>query len=343
MIKTFLRGIGVCALAFSLQAFGLDLRPDHPNTYVVKRGDTLWDISGKFLQKPWHWPELWQANPQIANPHLIYPGDELTLVYVDGQPRLRIGRGAAAGTVKLSPKVRVTALESPIPAIPLDAISSFLVGNRVISPEEAKSAPYVLAGDEKHIIMGVGDLIYARGDWANPTKVYGVYREGVDFVDPETKEYLGFGVVDLGSARFEDAEAGVARMRLLTTTQDVRTNDRLLQSEERKLDSTFYPRSPEQQIKGHIIHAFSGVRNASQYDVIVINRGERERLRVGDVLAIKGLGETVKDGLRGDLVKLPNERRGTVILFRTFEKVSYGLILRALSPIRVGDLVENPD
>lgn len=342
MMKTFLRFMGVCALSASLQAFGLEVKPDHPDSYVVKRGDTLWDISGKFLEKPWYWPELWQANPQIENPHLIYPGDVLTLIYVDGKPRLRVVRGPSGGTYKLSPKAKITPLESPIPAIPLDAISAFLVGNRVLDQDQVKAAPYVLAGDEQHIVMGTGDYMYARGDWSQAASAYGIYREGVNYIDPDTKEFLGFGVVDLGTARYESNEGDIARFKITAASSDVRVDDRLIETEERKVDSIFYPKPPSVDIHGHIIHVFSGVRNVSQYDVVVLNRGEREQLRVGDVLTIKGQGEIVKDRRTHELVKLPNERRGVLIVFRTFEKVSYGLILRAQSPIKVGDSVENP-
>lgn len=342
MMKTFLRFMGVCALGVSLQAFGLEVKPDHPDSYVVKRGDTLWDISGKFLEKPWYWPELWQANPQIENPHLIYPGDVLTLIYVDGKPRLRVVRGPSGGTYKLSPKAKITPLESPIPAIPLDAISAFLVGNRVLDQDQVKAAPYVLAGDEQHIVMGTNDYLYARGDWSQAANAYGIYREGVNYLDPDTKEFLGFGVVDLGTARYESNEADVARLKITAATSDVRVDDRLIETEERKVDSIFYPKPPSVDIHGHIIHVFSGVRNVSQYDVVVLNRGEREQLRVGDVLTIKGQGEIVKDRHTHELVKLPNERRGVLIVFRTFEKVAYGLILRAQAPIKVGDTVENP-
>lgn len=347
MMKTFLRFMGACAFGASLQAFALDVKTDHPDSYVVKRGDTLWDISGKFLDKPWYWPELWQANPQIANPHLIYPGDVLTLIYIDGQPRLRVDRGSnvrfSNGDVKLSPQAKITPLDTPIPAIPLDQISAFLVGNRVLTQEEVKGAPYILAGDEQHIAMGSGDYIYARGDWSQAGNSYGVYREGVNYVDPDTKEFLGFGVVDLGTARFENAESDIARFKITTATADVRVDDRLIASEERKVESVFYPKPPATQIHGHIIHVFSGVRNVSQYDVVVLNRGEREQLAVGDVLTIKGQGEIVKDRHTDELIKLPNERRGVLIVFRTFEKVSYGLILRAQAPIKVGDTVENPN
>lgn len=342
MMKTFLRFMGACAVGVSLQAFGLDVKSDHPDSYVVKRGDTLWDISGKFLEKPWHWPELWQANPQIENPHLIYPGDVLTLVYIDGKPALRVTRGPNSGTYKLSPQAKITPLASPIPAIPLDAISPFLVGNRVLTQEEVKAAPYVLAGDEKHIAMGAGDYMYARGDWSQAATTYGVYREGVNYIDPDTKEFLGFGAIDLGTARYEHNEADIARFKILTSSADVRVDDRLIETEERKVDSIFYPKPPAVEVHGHIIHVFSGVRNVSQYDVVVLNRGEREGLAVGDVLTIKGQGETVKDRRTDELVKLPNERRGVLIVFRTFEKVSYGLILRAQSVIKVGDIIENP-
>lgn len=348
MMKSFLRLVGGCLIGVSIQASAVDLKAGHPDTYTVKKGDTLWDISGTFLNEPWQWPELWHVNPQIENPHLIYPGDILKLVYIDGQPALTVQRGPRTltykkgDTVKLTPQVRTEPLDTVIPAIPLEYIQSYLVDNRVLTEEELAKAPYILAGDEQHIVMGSGDYIYGRGDWSQPHQAYGVYRKGPAYIDPETKEVLGVAALDLGLARYENAEKDVARFKLTKSREDIRPGDRLLPTEERKVDSVFYPKSPQGEVKGQIIHVFSGVRNVSQHDVVVLNLGERDGISIGDVLAVLGKGETVKDRVTSELVKLPDERRGVLMVFRTFEKVSYGLILRAESPLKVLDVVKNP-
>ena len=348
MMKSFLRLVGGCLVGVALQATAAELKPGHPDVYPVKKGDTLWDISSAFLNDPWLWPELWQVNPQIENPHLIYPGDLIKLVYVDGKPVLTLERGPRTvtykkgDTIKLSPQVRTEQLDTVIPAIPLEYIQGFLVDNRVLTEEEINLAPYLLAGDEKHIVMGVGDYVYGRGDWSQPHQNYGVFRKGPTYMDPDTKEVLGIAALDLGMARFESVEGDVARFKLTKSKEDIRPGDRLIPTEERKLDSVFHPRTPQGEVDGHIIHVFSGVRNVSQYDVVVLNLGDRDGISIGDVLAVHGKGETVKDQVTGELVKLPDERRGVLMVFRTFEKVSYGLILRAEAPLQVMDAVKNP-
>lgn len=347
MMKSFLRLVGCCLIGLAFQASAVELKPGHPDMYPVKQGDTLWDIANAFLKDPWLWPELWQVNPQIENPHLIYPGDLLKLVYIDGQPKLVVAQRTlkykAGDTVKLTPKVRVEPLDSVIPAIPLDHIQSFLVDNRVLSEEELDKAPYVLAGDEEHIVMGLDDFMYGRGDWSQPHQAYGIYRKGPAYIDPKTKEVLGFAALDLGMARFENAEGDVGRFKVQKSKEDIRPGDRLLPTEERKVDSVFYPKSPAGKVNGQIIHVFSGVRNVSQYDVVVLNLGDRDGISVGDVLAVYGKGETVRDRITKELVKLPDAKRGILMVFRTFEKVSYGLVLRAESPLKVLDVVKNPD
>ncbi len=347
MMKSFLRLVGVCLLGVAMHAAAVELKPGHPDVYPVKEGDTLWDISSAFLSDPWLWPELWHVNPQIENPHLIYPGDLIKLVYFDGKPALTIERGPMVfkkgDTVKLTPQVRSEPLKSVIPAIPLELIQSFLVNNRVMTEEEIDSSPYILAGDESHIVMGIGDYMYARGDWSNPHKAYGVYRKGTAYIDPESKELLGFAALDLGMARMESVEEEIARLKVTDSKEDIRPKDRLIPTEERKVDSVFYPKSPDMEVNGVILHVFSGVRNVSQNDVVVINRGSRDGITIGDVLAIKTKGEVVKDRVTGELVKLPDQRRGIMMIFRTFEKVSYGLILRSEAPLKVGDVVTNPE
>ena len=341
MMKSFLRLVGSCLIGVAVNVTAADLKQGHPEVYQVKKGDTLWDISSTFLNDPWVWPELWQANPQIANPHLIYPGDRIKLIYIDGKPAFALDRGTR--TVKLSPNVRSEPLDTVIPAIPLQHIQSFLVNNRVLTEEEINRSPYILAGDDQHIVMGAGDYIFGRGDWSEPHQNYGVYRRGTVYVDPKTKEVLGIAALDLGSARYENAENDVATLKLITSREDIRPGDRLMPTEERKVDSVFYPRSPAMPVSGQIIHVFSGVRNVSQYDVVVLNLGDRDGISIGDVLAVYSQGETVRDRVTKELVKLPERRRGMLMVFRSFEKVSYGLILRSETPLKVLDTVKNPN
>lgn len=326
----------------------------HPERYVVQKGDTLWGISEMFLQDPWKWPEIWHANEQIENPHLIYPGDVVRLVYVGGKPHLTVDRSTTTGlegnqatkmpdgTIKLSPKPRASKLDSVIPAIPLDAVQSFLVNNRVVTEEALNTAPYVIAGADQRIVLGAGDNFYVRGDIDESQTAYGIYRKGVPFKDPDTDEVLGWEAIQLGLSKLADVEGEIATLRLLNTTQDIRVGDRLLPTVERKVDSVFYPRAPKVDIEGKIIHVFSGVRNVSQYDVVVVNRGEREAMAVGDVLAIYRRGEQVRDRFTSELLQLPDERAGLLIVFRTFEKVSFGLVLKAQKTLKVFDIVKNP-
>ena len=331
------------------------LKQGHPDQYTVIKGDTLWGIAATFLEAPWQWPEIWQVNDQIKNPHLIYPGDVIRLIYVDGKPRLTMDRQndrdansntdrtqLADGTVKLSPRVRTNELDSVIPAIPLDAVQSFLLNNRVVAQGVLEAAPYVIAGNEQHISMGAGDKMYARGKFPEGHGAYGIYRQGEAFIDPDTKEFLGVVAEEMGLAKSLDQESDINTLRLIRTRQEINVGDRLLPTEEGKVDSVFYPKSPSVDIKGKIIQVFGGVRNVSQYNVVAINRGVRDKLAVGDVLAVYRKGEQVRDIVTRELVQLPSERSGVLIVFKVFEKVSFGLILKAETTLKVLDEVKNP-
>ncbi len=317
----------------------LSLKEGHPKTYVVKKGDTLWDISQMYLNSPWLWPEIWHVNPQVDNPHLIYPGDILNLVYIDGRPKLVVKRGR---DVKLSPQVRVSELDLAIPAIPLDAISPFLTESRVVSNEELKAAPYVLAGSDGHIVSGAGDQLYARGNFDEEQKNYGIYRPGNAYIDPDTGELLGYQAFSVASAKMVALERDIATMGLNRTSEEVRRSDRLLPDEERRISSSFYPSAPNSEIHGRIIAVEGGVSQIGSMDVVVLNRGEREGLDVGQVLAIYRVGEQVRDSITGEIVKVPDTRAGLLMIFRTFEKVSYGLVLKSTRPLKVMDKVTNP-
>lgn len=316
------------------------LKADYPEEYTVVKGDTLWDISNTFLSTPWYWPEIWHVNPQIENPHLIYPGDIIRLVYFDGKPRLTLDRSNRV--VKLSPQMRVVDEGEAIPAIPLDDINNFLSRSRIVTIDQLERAPHVISGEAKRLVLGKGDRLYARGEFDSDIYVYGIYRKGETYYDPDTGELLGVQALDIGSGRMRAVEDNIATLLMTRTTEEVRVGDRLLTEEERAIDSTFFPSAPQNDVNASIIAVEGGVSQVGKMDVVVINRGEREGMAVGNVLAVYKRGGMIKDRVKGDMVRLPDERAGLVMVFRTFEKLSLGLVLEADRPLAIKDLVRNP-
>lgn len=338
-MRKLLYALAASALLFASWAQAQpELRSDHPERYTVVKGDTLWDISARFLDNPWYWPEIWHVNPQVANPHLIYPGDRLALVYIDGKPK--ITKVASNNVVKLSPKVRSEALDTPIPAIPLDDIASFLTDTRVVSPSELSGAPYVLEGEDGRIITGAGDRVYARGE--KPADRVGVFRRSKEFVDPETGEFLGLEALSIARGNITAENGDVLTMQLTSSNEEVRIGDRLLIGEDRRLTTRFVPSAPDEQIEGRMIAVDGGVSQIGQYDVVAINRGDREGMEPGDVLAVMKSGNLVRDPITNETIELPSERAGLLMVFQTYEKMSYGLVLQATRPLSVGDKVTNP-
>ncbi len=322
------------------------LKTGHPDEYTVKKGDTLWDISGTFLNSPWLWPEIWHVNPQIENPHLIFPGDLIKLVYLDGQPRLTVERTLKMvpgnGTTKLSPSIRVQQTEEAISSIPLDKIEAFLSRSRVVEPGVLEGAPYMLAGQQQHVIVGAGDRAYARGIFDPQFTNYSIYRRGDAFKDPITKELLGVYAQGIGTVSVVAVEKEIATLDVVRTYEEVRAGDSLLPSEDRSVDSVFMPSAPDVDIEAQIIAVEGGVTQVGKLDVVIINRGEREGLQIGNVLAIYKAGEVVTDRVRGGSVALPDERAGLMMVFRTFEKMSFALVLEADRALAVKDKVRNP-
>lgn len=317
------------------------LNPAHPDEYTVVKGDTLWDISARFLSKPWLWPEVWYANPQIQNPHLIYPGDVISLVYVNGRPQLRLRRGG--GTDKLSPQVRSTPLDSAIPTIPIDAIQQFLNHSRVFSQQDLDAAPYIVESADEHLITGAGDRVYVRRLPSAATSRYSVYRPGQVYRDPDTKEQLGVEGLYIGDAnlqRFGDPST----LQLVRTTREAKIGDRLFPVDADEIQRNFMPHAPA-DMHGRIISVVDGVTQIGQHQVVVLNRGARDGLEVGHVLAISQAGARVADkvsGKRGEMVTLPDERAGVLMVFRTFDRVSYALVMSATRAIHVLDKVDTP-
>lgn len=347
-MKKILLAVAAASLIsfFSWADDGL-LKTGHPDEYTVKKGDTLWDISGTFLNSPWLWPEIWHVNPQIENPHLIFPGDLIKLIYLDGQPRLTLERTlkmvpGSGGTTKLSPSIRVQHTEEAISAIPLDKIEVFLSRSRIVEPGELEAGPYMLAGQQQHVIVGAGDRAYARGKFDTQYANYSIYRKGDVFKDPITKELLGVYAQAIGTVSVSAVNEEIATLDIIRTYEEVRPGDNLLPSEDRSVDSVFMPSAPDVDIEAQIIAVEGGVTQVGKYDVVIINRGEREGLQIGNVMAIYKTGEVVADRVKGGKVALPDERAGLMMVFRTFEKMSFALVLEADRALAVKDKVRNP-
>lgn len=348
-MKKILFGL-ILASALVATAWGQPvLRDDYPERYTVVKGDTLWDISNRFLQNPWMWPEIWQVNPQIDNPHLIFPGDNITLIYLDGQPRLTVERGdqirtqdARSGDIKLSPRIHVTPIDEAIPSIPLDMIDSFLSDSRIVSLQELEEAPYVLAGGENRLLVGAGDTLYARGSFAEDIPSYGIYRKGDIYIDPVTEEILGVQARSIGSVRLRALEGDIATTTVTRSSEEIRIADRLMTQEERSIDSNFWPSNPDQDIEGQILAVEGGLSKVGKFDVVVLNRGLREGISVGNVLAVYKAPQQTRDRVTNTIVNLPEEKAGVLMVFRAFEKLSLGLIMEAEFPISTMDMVRKP-
>lgn len=316
-----------------------ELNPDHPDRYVVQEGDTLWDIASSFLLQPWRWPEIWQVNPQIANPHLIYPGDELSLTYLDGRPLLQLHRGK----VRLSPRVRRKPLEAAIPTIPLDAIHQFLGQQFVTAPGELDNAPYIVDFVDEHIVGAVGDAIYVRGlpDQSENTS-YHILRPGPPYKDPDTKEVLGYKAVYIGRAELERS-GDPSKLMVASTNLETAIGDRLIPNVGEVSVTGFHPKAPDRPINGKIIDVLGGVTEIGQFQTVVLNRGEEDGLQRGDVLQVLQGGYYARDRVRSTYYQRPLEEAGVLMVYQTYPRVSFGLIMYATKSLHVLDSVKNPE
>ena len=244
--------------------------------------------------------------------------------------------------MKLTPNMRTSPLGSSIPAIPLEAISSFLSRSRVIDKETIRTAPYVIAGPDGRLLTSAGDRIYGRGELAKDTRFYGLYREGKHFRDPETREKLGIQALEIGTTRVISESEEVFTSLLNQTNEEVRIGDLFLPFADEQVSATFFPKSPDVDVHGVIIAVEGGVSSIGSLDVVAINRGSREGVATGDVLSVLKAGKRIKDTVKSGKVTLPSEPAGLMILFKVFEKVSYGLVLEADRPLSLYDEVSNP-
>ena len=308
-----------------------------PNEYVVQVGDTLWDIAETFLKDPWFWPEIWHINPEIENPHLIYPGDVLGLIYIDGAPRVT----TVASTYRMSPQARITPITEAVTSVPYDSISAFLSSGAVIERREADRLPYLLDTRGDHLVASAGNEIYVRGlDNAPLGSRYNVVSIGGPLVDPDDNRTIGYQgkFVAEGTLRRGGDPQTVA---LTDSSQEAIRGDRLI-AETVDIPLNFYPRAPSNQIDGRIISVVGGVTQIGQFQVVVLNRGTRDGLSVGDVLTVYQAGERIRDRFGGGKVTLPDEQAGTLMVFKVFDRIGYGLIMEATQAIHIHDAVRNP-
>jgi LysM repeat protein len=328
---------------------GVALAPNAPDSYVVKRGDTLWGIAKLFLRDPWVWPEIWQVNPQVKNPHLIYPGDTLRLVFINGQPQILLQRG---DTARVAPRVRSEPIDAAITTIPYETVQAFMSKPSVLDKDEIKHAPYVLATRDMHIVMSDGDTLYARGfkTPVEPGTHYNVVRVGDPLIDPDNNKVIGYNGIFTGAAHVT-RDGPTVSLIMTESTRETRAGDKLFAGGvDVPLD--FIPSPPKVKTNGRIIAVSDAVDVIGQYYVVVINRGARDGLAPGNVLGIYDTGPTIRDtnnkgffnvnGLFSPKVQVPSERTGTFMVFKTFDNLSYGLVMEATNLIRIGDKVENP-
>jgi hypothetical protein len=330
------------------------INPTAPMHYTVKKGDTLWGISTMYLKDPWLWPEVWVINPQIPNPHLIYPGDTLALAYgANGRPVVYL---ETAGALRLDPRLRSEQLANAIPTIPYNAIAAFLSRPTVMSEDEIRHAPYVLAFRDMHQVAGSGIEVYVKNLSATPNARYAVMHVAVPLVDPDDHKTLGYEGIYTATALVE-RPGEPAKALLIDPARETLAGDRLL-SADTETPLNFTPHPPAGDVHGRIIDVVGGTDLVGQFEVVVINRGKSHGLEPGTVLAIDQQGDSVKDLYRGGrsivnaangfnttfapTVKLPDERAGTLLVFKTYDRLSFGLIVGASNTIRVGDPVHNP-
>jgi hypothetical protein len=363
----------------------VSVRSDHPEEYVVVKGDTLWDISGRFLDKPWQWPAIWHANPQIENPHLIYPGDVISLVYVDGVPQLRLRRG---GTEKLSPSIRVADRDA-IRAVPFESIAPFIRNLRVLSPEEFAGLPYIVANEDQRLTSTYSDVTYARGLDAQVGEEYIVARvlsiydsigdpaetrrvnprpgwQQVPAVWDRDKEHfnpwspwdrgpknpIGYEMLEVSRVRVAKIERGISVLDIIRDRTEVRPGDYILPANDPGYDSVFYPQAMDSVPEGLRVLATSGQKaGVGLYQIVSISGGSRMGIKPGHVFSAFDEGAVVTDRTgyrygsfaRDAEVQLPDVYDGLVMVFRTFEDISYGLVMSGSRVVEEFDVLKHPD
>jgi hypothetical protein len=358
------------------------LRDDAPDRYVVVRGDTLWSISSRFLKDPWKWPEVWKMNQeQIKNPHRIYPGDVVVLDRSGQEAQLRLLPGEGQ-TVKLSPRVRAEPLkDSAVPAISPSSIEPFLSRPLVVGPNELDDMPFILATQENRVAIGAGNVAYAERLTKQMGNVLQVLRRGDALVDPDTNEVLGYQADYLGEARVLKLDAQ-STIEIIKSQQEIYAGDRLLPATKEVPTFSYVPRAPGISVRGRIVSTYGNLNETGPLGIVTLSKGSKDGLEVGHVLAIYRSQSTSRYELRTsplfgrqgpsgsdaprtyyseqltrrdapileggkpirpeDIANLPDERYGLVMVFRTFDRAAFGLVMQSSRPVAVNDIVTNP-
>lgn len=336
--------------SLSVKADTLQLQQDAPDRYVVVKGDTLWDISGRFLKKPWRWPEIWRLNKdEIKDPHWIYPGDVIILDRnAEGGPRLRLLKNGDLSTDRVGPRARITPLNKvAIPALPLSVIGPFLARPLVIDAGQLSKSPRLVAGPDSRVMMSTGDKVYATGlnsIGASAGSKWHIYRQGKALPDPESKDpkaVLGYEAVYVGDVEVLTVEE-VSTLKVTGAVQEILVGDRLVVADDSD-PHTYMPHAPKEQVRGVIISSFNGVDESGQYYVVTINRGLKHGLERGHILQIYRKGRPIaKENDKEPTRLTPSEQYADMMLFRVFDRVSYGLIMRSTDSVNIGDEVREP-
>ena len=339
------------------------LKEGHPDRYVVVKGDTLWDISARFLESPWHWARIWKMNQQIANPHLIYPGDVILLTYdADGKPMLTVQREEELAapttelevpsepttvtvspdgrTVKLSPKVRVESLESAIPTIPPAEIAPYLSKPLVVGRTELEQAGYVTTGLDDRLILAARSEFYARGINTKEEE-FKIFRKGRELRDPESGKILAWEAVDLGDARMIEP-GDPSKLVVVAARQEILPRDRLLVSPRQEALPYYAPHAPKKKVRGWILLAENAVAEIGPNTVVAVSVGRKDGIEPGHVLRIMRHVGMERDPVTRRKYKLPDEESGLLMIFRTFDDVSYALVMSASQPVHINDVVITP-
>jgi hypothetical protein len=329
------------------------LQDSPPARYTVKRGDTLWGISSRFLKNPWKWPEVWGMNKdEIKNPHLIYPGDVIILDLSGATPRLRL-EGVPDGGLsrwygyelqvsKLEPRMRSSAFSGAIPTIQAKDIDAFLSRSLVVEPDALALAPKIVAGLENRVVLSASDTAYAVGLQQSKGNYWNVYRPGRFFQDPDTKEMLGREAVYVGDVEVESF-GQVSALRIVQARQEINNGDRLNVSMAPP-SLPYVPRAPSKKVRGIVIAGSNdALSEFGPMSMVVLNRGGRDGLEVGQVLGVfRNLGKVSPGLIGGESLALPLQEYGLVMVYRVFNKVSFALVMNATQPVNLRDIVANP-
>ena len=365
-IKKHLHALAICtSVGLGMMTGAQAASPNHnppalksnaPHVYVVKKGDTLWDISGQFLSKPWRWPEIWASNRHVKNPHWIYPGDRLLLCSLGGRPL--IGKDEGDGctgiirrytgqTTNLQPQVRVESLNNNVPVIPLEHIKQWLERSSILPADAIEHTPYIIGTADQRVLAAKGQTIYARGEGLVNGQRYAVYREGEPyyFTDAQGKKHsLGIELLQVASGIAVANEKDITTLELTDSyNAEVRRGDRVMPEQDAMLPTLFYPVDAQQVTDGgKVIRVMGSISSAAKHGVVTIDRGSAQGVQTGQVFSITQQGEIIKDPKTKEAIRLPGQQIGSVMVFKTFDQLSYAYVLESELPIKLGSSIQPP-